>query len=72
MKTNGKQCILCDALVEHEEQEVTRPLSLEDCTVCGEIACMTPALITTCELGRDCEDEDHHYGHDCHVKELDQ
>ncbi len=72
MKSNGATCILCDALVEQPEHELARPVDLGDCTRCGEIACVVPVWVSDCNLGRDCEHDDHHFGHTCHVKELDQ
>lgn len=70
MRTNGTTCIVCDALVKHEEREIRKPVDLGDCTFCGEIACVVPVWVNECE-DLDCLHEDHHYGHQCHVKELD-
>ena len=70
MKTNGATCLLCDALIKHEEREISKPVNLGDCTRCSEVACLVPVWVSPCDLGSDCEHDDHHHGHDCHTKEL--
>lgn len=67
-QATGAQCLMCEALVEFTARPARRDPG--DCTSCGEVACVSDVLVTQCAKARECEHEDHYYGHGVHIVEL--
>lgn len=59
-------CIVCENLVEARPRWSTE--QPPDCGRCGEF--MVWVAVSECDLGRECEHDDHHFGHNVHVKEI--